>query len=151
MSTQCINDPETAEEFGMAGFLKAAGIAAAGPAMPIGAASLDAPAVAQAAQGDGNGSQPYTIGKRKLGSHPGSSLAEIDVAHWTARACSPRGSGFLITPFPPEEAGVYSVELCPHLSLQQADVLPFRRKSKSNRYGQNHTGPTIIQPRSRQS
>jgi len=72
MSTQCINDPETVEEIGIApdrrGFLKAAGIAAARAALPIGAASLAAPAVAQAVQGGGNSSQPYTIGRRKLGS-----------------------------------------------------------------------------------
>ncbi|SEJ53491.1 Tat (twin-arginine translocation) pathway signal sequence, partial [Azotobacter beijerinckii] len=72
MSTQHINDRETLEVSGVAagrrGFLKAAGIAAAGAALPIGAASLATPAVAQAAQRDGNSGQPYTIGKRKLGS-----------------------------------------------------------------------------------
>lgn len=74
MSTQNINDRETAQEPGVAadrrGFLKAAGIAAAGAALPIGAASLAAPAMAQTAQrrdAGGNSSQAYTIGKRKLG------------------------------------------------------------------------------------
>jgi aryl-alcohol dehydrogenase-like predicted oxidoreductase len=73
MSTQNINARKTAEETGVAddrrGFLRAAGIAAAGAALPIGAASLATPALAQTAQrrdGSGN-SQPYTIGKRKLG------------------------------------------------------------------------------------
>lgn len=72
MSIQSINDPETVGSSGMAadrrGFLKAASIAAAGAALPIGAASLAAPAVAQAARADGGSGQPYTIGKRKLGS-----------------------------------------------------------------------------------
>jgi aryl-alcohol dehydrogenase-like predicted oxidoreductase len=71
MSTQCINDCETVEESGVAAgrrdFLKAASIAAAGAALPIGASSV-APAVAQIAQGGGNSSQPYIIGTRKLGS-----------------------------------------------------------------------------------
>ena len=58
------------------GFLKAAGIAAAGTALPIGAASWATPAAAQTAQTaqtaqrretGGNASQRYTIGKRKLG------------------------------------------------------------------------------------
>lgn len=71
MSTQCINDCETVEESGVAAgrrdFLKAASIAAAGAALPIGASSV-APAVAQIAQGAGNSSRPYIIGTRKLGS-----------------------------------------------------------------------------------
>lgn len=74
MSTLNINDRETVEESGVAanrrGFLKAAGFAAAGAALPIGAASLATPAVAQTSQrrdAVGNGSQAYTIGKRKLG------------------------------------------------------------------------------------
>ena len=74
MSMQNINDRETAQESGVAadrrGFLKAASIAAAGAALPIGAASLATPAVAQTAQrrdAVGNASQAYTIGKRKLG------------------------------------------------------------------------------------
>jgi aryl-alcohol dehydrogenase-like predicted oxidoreductase len=74
MSTHNINARKTAEETGVAddrrGFLRAASIAAAGAALPIGAASLATPALAQTAQrrdGSGNSSQPYTIGKRKLG------------------------------------------------------------------------------------
>lgn len=71
MSTQNINDRETAQPSGVAadrrGFLKAASIAAAGAALPIGAASLATPALAQTAQRSGSSSQTYTIGKRKLG------------------------------------------------------------------------------------
>lgn len=73
MSTQNINDLKTVEESGVApdrrSFLKAAGIAAAGATLSIGAAaSLPTPAMAQTAQRrDSNSSQPYTIGKRKLG------------------------------------------------------------------------------------
>jgi aryl-alcohol dehydrogenase-like predicted oxidoreductase len=74
MNTQNINDRETAQESGVAadrrGFLKAAGIAAAGAALPIGAASLATPAMSQTAKrrdAVGNRSQAYTIGKRKLG------------------------------------------------------------------------------------
>ena len=58
MSLQYINDREAVEESGVAasrrGFLKAAGIAAAGAALPIGAASLAAPAAAQTTQRSGN-------------------------------------------------------------------------------------------------
>ncbi|SEJ69389.1 hypothetical protein SAMN04244572_04926, partial [Azotobacter beijerinckii] len=72
MSTQNINDREAVEESSVAadrrGFLKAAGIAAAGAVLPIGAASLATPAAAQAAQRDGNSGQPYTMRTRKLGS-----------------------------------------------------------------------------------
>ena len=72
MSTQNINDRETAEESGVAanrrGFLKAASIAAAGAALPIGAASWATPAAAQTTQRSGSGSgQPYTMRTRKLG------------------------------------------------------------------------------------
>lgn len=71
MSTQKINDRETMEESGAPaarrGFLKAAGIAAAGAALPIGAASLATPAVAQPSQRSVSSGQAYTIGKRKLG------------------------------------------------------------------------------------
>ncbi len=71
MSTQSIDDREPVEESGVAagrrGFLKAAGIAAAGAALPIGAVSLAPPAVAQTTQRSGTSGQPYTIGKRKLG------------------------------------------------------------------------------------
>jgi aryl-alcohol dehydrogenase-like predicted oxidoreductase len=71
MSTQNIDDRERVEESGVAagrrGFLKAAGIAAAGAALPIGAVSLATPAVAQTTQRSGTSGQPYTIAKRKLG------------------------------------------------------------------------------------
>ncbi len=71
MSMQNINDRETAQESGVAadrrGFLKAAGIAAAGAALPIGAASLATSAAAQTAQRSGAGGQTYTMGTRKLG------------------------------------------------------------------------------------
>lgn len=74
MSTQNINDRRTADESAVAadrrGFLKAAGIAAAGAALPIGAASLATPAAAQTAQRNGAGTasgQTYTMGTRKLG------------------------------------------------------------------------------------
>lgn len=72
MSTQNINDRGTADESAVAadrrGFLKAAGIAAAGAALPIGAASLATPAAAQTAQRSGTTrGQTYTMGTRKLG------------------------------------------------------------------------------------
>jgi aryl-alcohol dehydrogenase-like predicted oxidoreductase len=72
MSLQYINDREAVEECGLAahrrGFLKAASIAAAGAALPIGAASLTAPAAAQTTQrSGGSGAQPYTMRTRKLG------------------------------------------------------------------------------------
>ena len=72
MSTQNINDRGTADESAVAadrrGFLKAAGIAAAGAALPIGAASLATPAAEQTAQRTGTASgQTYTMGTRKLG------------------------------------------------------------------------------------
>ena len=71
MSTQNTNDRETAQASAVAadrrGFLKAASIAAAGAALPIGAATLATPAMAQTAQRSGSSSQTYTIGKRKLG------------------------------------------------------------------------------------
>ena len=72
MSLQYINDREAVEESGVAahrrGFLKAASIAAAGAALPIGAASLTAPAAAQTTQrSDSSSAQPYTMRTRKLG------------------------------------------------------------------------------------
>lgn len=71
MSTQNTNDCEAAQAPAVAadrrGFLKAASIAAAGAALPIGAASLATPALAQTAQRSGSSGQTYTIGKRKLG------------------------------------------------------------------------------------
>jgi hypothetical protein len=48
-------------------FLKAAGIAAAGAALPIGAASLATSAVAQTTQRGGNSGQAYMMRTRKLG------------------------------------------------------------------------------------
>jgi len=72
MSTQNTNDHGITNESVVAadrrGFLKAAGIAAAGAALPIGAASLATPAAAQTAQRTGTTSgQTYTMGTRKLG------------------------------------------------------------------------------------
>ncbi len=72
MSTQNTNDHGIANESVVAadrrGFLKVAGIAAAGAALPIGAASLATPAAAQTAQRTGTASgQTYTMGTRKLG------------------------------------------------------------------------------------
>ncbi|WP_349606062.1 aldo/keto reductase [Cupriavidus sp. DF5525] len=69
MSAQAINSREAAEEptstSDRRGFLKAAGLAAAGAALPVGAASWASPAAAQSAQrSDG---QPYTMKTRKLG------------------------------------------------------------------------------------
>jgi Predicted oxidoreductases (related to aryl-alcohol dehydrogenases) len=48
-------------------FLKTAGLAAAGAALPISAASLMASATAQTTRGSENSPQSYTIGKRRLG------------------------------------------------------------------------------------
>jgi aryl-alcohol dehydrogenase-like predicted oxidoreductase len=74
MSTQNINDRETAQASGVAadrrGFLMAASAA-----LPIGAASLATPAMAQSTQRNGNSGQTYTIGKRKLGKLEVSELA----------------------------------------------------------------------------
>lgn len=71
MSTQNIHDRGTAQASVVAaerrGFLKTAGLAAVGAALPIGAASLAMPAGAQTPQRGGSISQAYTIGKRKLG------------------------------------------------------------------------------------
>lgn len=72
MSLQYINHREAVEESGVAanrrGFMKAASIAAAAAALPIGAASLTAPAAAQTTQRSGSSSaQPYTMKTRKLG------------------------------------------------------------------------------------
>ncbi|SCU76928.1 putative aldo-keto reductase 2 [Cupriavidus necator] len=72
MSSQDINDRrESGHPSSVAAdrrdFLKAAGMAAAGAALPIGAASLAAPAAAQTAQRGGSEGQPYTIRTRKLG------------------------------------------------------------------------------------
>jgi aryl-alcohol dehydrogenase-like predicted oxidoreductase len=71
MSTQHTNEREAPENTGVAvdrrGFLKAAGIAAAGAALPIGTTSLATSAVAQTTQGRSTSGQPYTIGKRMLG------------------------------------------------------------------------------------
>lgn len=71
MSTQHTIEREAAENTGLAvdrrEFLKAAGIAAAGAALPIGATSLATSAVAQTTQGRSTSGQPYTIGKRMLG------------------------------------------------------------------------------------
>ncbi|MBW7900714.1 MAG: aldo/keto reductase [Rhodocyclaceae bacterium] len=71
MCTQNFDDRETVEKSGAAadrrGFLKAASVAAAGAALPIGAASLAMPAMAQTAQRGGDGGQAYTMRTRKLG------------------------------------------------------------------------------------
>lgn len=72
MSTQNFNDRETVEKSGVTadrrGFLKAASVAAAGAALPIGAASSAMPAMAQTAQRGGDSGQAYTMRTRKLGS-----------------------------------------------------------------------------------
>lgn len=70
MSTQPINGRETAEDESVLTserrrFLKAAGTAVAGAALPVGAASWASPAAAQPTQSS-NG-QPYTMKTRKLG------------------------------------------------------------------------------------
>ena len=69
MSMQAITGREVAEESRLTsnrrGFLKAAGMAAAGAGLPVGAASWASPAAAQSAQRS-NG-QPYTMKTRKLG------------------------------------------------------------------------------------
>ena len=72
MSLQYINHREAVEESGVAanrrGFMKAASIAAAAAALPIGAASLTAPAAAQTTQRSGSSSaQPYTIEHSEAG------------------------------------------------------------------------------------
>src|SRR5580765_2721023 len=71
MSAQNINNRESMQESGVAahrrGFLRTAGIAAAGAALPIGAASLATPAMAQTAQRSTVSGQTYTMGTRKLG------------------------------------------------------------------------------------
>lgn len=70
MNSHNIKNREAVREFGVAtdrrGFLKAASLATAAAALPIGAASLATPAAAQSAQRSSN-SQSYTIGTRKLG------------------------------------------------------------------------------------
>ncbi len=74
MSTQLSNPVETAEDAsnvisGRRRFLKAAGMAAAGAALPVGAAAWASPAAAQSTQTtQGGGVQPYTMKTRKLGS-----------------------------------------------------------------------------------
>ncbi|MDF3887608.1 aldo/keto reductase [Cupriavidus basilensis] len=70
MSSQPIDGREAAEQPSLAsdrrGFLKAAGMAAAGVALPVGAASWASPAAAQSAQRSKD--QPYTMKTRQLGS-----------------------------------------------------------------------------------
>lgn len=72
MSTKNINEREKVERSDMAadrrGFLKVASMAAAGAALPMGAASLATPAMAQTAQRGGNSGQAYTMRTRRLGS-----------------------------------------------------------------------------------
>src|SRR5687767_13590556 len=70
MSTRLSNPLETAEDASNViskrrSFLKAAGMAAAGAALPVGAAAWASPAAAQSTQRTGD--QPYTMKKRKLG------------------------------------------------------------------------------------
>ncbi len=70
MDKQHINGQKAVEDESMLNperrrLLKTAGIAAAGVALPLGAASLALPVAVQAAQG--NGSQPHTLKIRKLG------------------------------------------------------------------------------------
>src|SRR5687767_4331998 len=70
MSIQPINDCEAVErEFSLTskrrGFLKVAGLAAAGAALPVGAVSWASRAAAQSTHR--NSGQPYTMKPRKLG------------------------------------------------------------------------------------
>ena len=71
MDTQNSNSRGITEQSGAVadrrGFLKTAGIAATGAALPIGAATLTASAAAQTAERGGASGQTYTMGTRKLG------------------------------------------------------------------------------------